>query len=104
MKYEIGDTVMLRSWDDLAKEFGEDYQGDIQVSELWAFGSNKHRYGHLATIMEVSNPLYSEAYVIEAWDGHIMNVDVAEIDHAVSAIQDESVLPTFTFADLYSTV
>lgn len=104
MKYEIGDTVMLRSWDDLAKEFGEDYQGDIQVSELWAFGSNKHRYGHLATIMEVSNPLYSEAYVIEAWDGHIMNVDVAEIDCVTGTVQAEAVHPILTFADLYRVV
>lgn len=53
MTYNIDDTVKLRSWDDLVKEFGEDDQGDIKIGNVWAFRSNKHCYGNLATyIME----------------------------------------------------
>ena len=42
MTYNIDDTVKLRSWDDLVKEFGEDDQGDIKIGNVWAFRSNKH--------------------------------------------------------------
>lgn len=104
MIFKIGDTVMLRSWDDLAKEFGEDNQGDIQIGEVWAFRSNKYRYGHLATIMEYANTYYCEIYLIKTEDGHYMNVDIAEIDYVVPVIQHDSVSPTLTFADLYSMV
>ena len=104
MTYIIDDTVKLRSWDDLAKEFGEDDQGDIKIGEVWAFSSNKHRYGHLATIMEYANYIDRETYVIKAWDGHLMMVDIAEIDCVTGTVQAEAVHPTLTFADLYSMV
>ena len=104
MTYNIGDTVRLRSWDDLAKEFGEDYQGDIRIGEVWAFCSNKHRYGHLATIMEYANSIDHETYVIRTWDGHLMMVDIAEIDCITGTAPTEAVRPTLTFADLYSMV
>ena len=104
MTYNIDDTVKLRSWDDLAKEFGEDNQGDIKIGEVWAFSSNKHRYGHLATIMDCANSLYSETYMIRTWDGHLMMVDIAEIDCVTGTVQDEAVHPILTFADLYSMV
>ena len=95
MTYNIGDIVRLRSWDGLAKEFGKDDHGDIRIGEVWAFCSNKHRYGHLATI---------EEYAVEAWDGHSMKVDIAEIDCITDTVQAEAVCPTLTFADLYSMV
>ena len=104
MTYNIDDTVKLRSWDDLAKEFGEDDQGDIEIGEVWAFRSNKHRYGHLATIMEYANYIDHEVYLIRTWDGHFMMVDIAEIDCVTGTVQDEPVHPTLTFADLYSMV
>ena len=104
MTYNIDDTVKLRSWDDLAKEFGEDNHGDIRIGEVWAFSSNKHRYGHLATIMDYANSLSSEIYVIRTWDGHFMMVDIAEIDCVTGTVQAEAVHPTLTFADLYSMV
>ena len=104
MTYNIDDTVKLRSWDDLAKEFGEDNQGDIKIGEVWAFSSNKHRYGHLATIMEYANSIDHETYVIKTWDEHLMMVDIAEIDCAIGTVQAEVVHPILTFADLYSMV
>lgn len=104
MTYNIDDTVKLRSWDDLAKEFGEDSQGDIKIGAVWAFRSNKHCYGHLATIMEYANSLSSETYVIRTWDGHFMMVDIAEIDCVTGTVQAEAVHPTLTFADLYRVV
>lgn len=104
MTYNIGDTVRLSSWDDLAKEFGEDNHGDIKIGEVLAFSSNKHRYGHLATIMEYANSIDHETYVIRTRDGHFMMVDIAEIDCVTGAVQDEPVHPTLTFADLYSMV
>ena len=104
MTYNIGDTVKLRSWDDLAKEFGEDNQGDIKIGEFWAFSSNKYCYGHLATIMEYANSIDHETYVIRTRDGHPMMVDIAEIDCVTGTAQAEAVRPTLTFADLYSMV
>ena len=104
MTYSIGDTVRLRSWDNLAKKFGEDQQGDIPIGEIWAFCSNKHRYGHLATISGYSHINHREIYLIRVWDGHLMNVDIAEIDCAIGTVQAEAVRPTLTFADLYSMV
>ena len=104
MTYNIDDTVKLRSWDDLAKEFGEDNQGDIKIGEVWAFSSNKHRYGHLATIMDYANSIDHETYVIKTWDGHLMMVDIAEIDCVTGTVQAEVVHPTLTFADLYRVV
>ena len=88
MTYNINDTVKLRSWDDLAKEFGED----------------NRRYGHLATIEEYANSIDHETYVIKTWDGHLMMVDIAEIDCITDMVQAEAVRPTLTFADLYSMV
>lgn len=104
MTYNIDDTVKLRSWDDLAKEFGEDNHGDIKIDEAWAFRSNKHRYGHLATIMERANFNHREIYLIRTWDGHLMTVNIAEIDCAIGTVQAEAVHPILTFADLYSMV
>lgn len=104
MTYNIDDTVKLRSWDDLVKEFGEDDQGDIKIGEVWAFRSNKHCYGNLATIMEYANSIDRETYVIITWDGHFMMVDIAEIDCVTGAVQDEPVHPILTFEDLYSMV
>lgn len=104
MTYNIGDTVKLRNWDDLAKEFGEDNQGDIKIGEVWAFSSNKCSYGHLATIEGYGHTYYRETYVIRTWDGHLMMVDIAEIDCIAGTIQAEAVRPTLTFADLYSMV
>lgn len=104
MTYNIDDTVKLRSWDDLVKEFGEDDQGDIKIGNVWAFGSNKHRYGNLATIMEYTNSIDRETYVIKAWDGHLMMADIAEIDCVTGTVQAEAVHPTLTFADLYRVV
>lgn len=104
MTYNIKDTVKLRNWDDLAKEFGEDDHGDIKIGNVWAFRSNKHRYGNLATIMEYANSIDRETYLIRTWDGHFMMVDIAEIDCVTGAVQDEPVHPTLTFADLYSMV
>ena len=104
MTYNVGDTVRLRSWDDLAKEFGEDNHGDIKIGGVWAFSSNKHCYGNLATIMEYANSIDRETYVIETWDGHFMMVDIAEIDCVTGTVQDETIHPTITFADLYSMV
>ena len=104
MTYNIGDTVRLRSWDDLAKEFGEDHHGDIKIGDVWAFSSNKHRYGHLATIMGYANSFDHKTYVIKTWDGHFMMVDIAEIDCVTGTVQAEAVHPTLTFADLYSMV
>lgn len=104
MTYNIKDTVKLRSWDDLAKEFGEDDQGDIKIGNVWAFRSNKYCYGNLATIIEYANSIDRETYVIETWDGHFMMVDIAEIDCVTGAVQDEPVHPILTFADLYSMV
>lgn len=104
MTYNIYDTVKLRSWDDLAKEFGEDNQGDIKIGEAWAFRSNKHRYGHLATIMERANFNHRETYLIKTWDEHLMMVDMAEIDCVTGTVQAEAVHPTLTFADLYRVV
>lgn len=104
MTYNIGDTVRLRSWDDLEKQFCKDDQGDIPIGEIWAFCSNKHRYGHLATIEGYVNGCYRETYWVETWDGHSIKVDIAEIDCVTDTVQAEAVCPTLTFADLYSMV
>lgn len=104
MTYNIYDTVKLRSWDDLAKEFGEDNQGDIKIGEVWAFCSNKRRYGRLATIEEYVHTFYRETYWVRTWDGYSMKVDIAEIDCIAGTVQAEAVRPTLTFADLYSMI
>lgn len=49
MKFNIGDRVKIRQWDDMASEFGVDNDGDIMIIE--SFVTNMaHLCGRTATI------------------------------------------------------
>lgn len=55
-KFETGDRVKFRSWEDMRKEFGLTKNGDIDVNEYAVFSIEmKHLCGTYATIAGFSN-------------------------------------------------
>lgn len=52
--FKIGDRVKIRLWDDMAKEFGTDWSGDIKCKPYFV-KAMKHLCGRTATIMCVEH-------------------------------------------------
>ena len=50
MIFSIGDTVIVKEWDDLVSEFGTDSDGDIDVGPSYFFRSMKCMYGKIGTV------------------------------------------------------
>ena len=48
-KFEVGQKVRIREWDDMKKEFGVDYTGDIETFPIFV-KDMKHLCGRTATI------------------------------------------------------
>lgn len=53
MKYEVGDKVLIRQWDDMVAEFGVDKDGDIKTHPISILaGTMKEFCGTAATIID----------------------------------------------------
>lgn len=67
-KYKIGDKIKIRSWDSMAKEYGVDDRGGIDVSgNPWFSPRMKEYCGRTLTIKEVTE--YGNYTTEEARDG-----------------------------------
>lgn len=53
MKYKVGDKVIIRSWEDMARQFGVDSCGDIMVKHLFTIGMRQY-CGTTMTIERIS--------------------------------------------------
>ena len=64
MNLKVGDKVTIRQWDDMAEEFGVDYDGDIKCKNI--FISDMRKYcGKTFTIVDIEDYLYPiPAYVL----------------------------------------
>lgn len=62
MKYKVGDKVRVREWDDMKKEFGVDYDGDIPGFGIYFFAKSMKKYcGKTVTIKEINSRGYDVA-------------------------------------------
>ena len=52
--FKVGDRVRIRQWDDMVKEFGVDFTGDIKCTR-WFTPLMKHLCGRIATIKSMSD-------------------------------------------------
>ena len=58
MNLKVGDKVTIRQWDDMAEEFGVDYDGDIKCKNI--FISDMRKYcGKTFTIVDIKGYLYT---------------------------------------------
>jgi hypothetical protein len=51
---QVGDFVMIRSWDDMVKEFGTDSYGDIPTLPIAILNSMKQYCGRFYTVESVT--------------------------------------------------
>ena len=57
-KFKVGDIVMIRHWDDMAREYGVDERGDIPM-RYCLFQKGMRQYcGAVATIREIEQEEY----------------------------------------------
>ena len=62
MKYKVGDKVKVREWDDMAKEFRIDEDGDIDTGRNCFFvGDMKKFCGKTVTIVASNGQVYKIA-------------------------------------------
>lgn len=55
-KYEVGDIVLIRDWDDMEREYGLDRVGDIEIPDGWYFFIDKKLWcGKTAPISSLAN-------------------------------------------------
>lgn len=68
-EYNIGDKLQIRSWEDMEKEFGATYDGDIDCLLLFC-GTMKYMCGKPFTVA-VKEPAYSEngRYIYHSSEG-----------------------------------
>lgn len=57
-KFKVGDTVMIRYWDDMAREYGEDKRGNIQMRYCMFPQESKEHCGRMASITEILDDEY----------------------------------------------
>lgn len=53
-RFQLGDTVTIRPWDDMVKEFGTDSFGEIPTLPITIFQSMKQYCGHFYTVESVT--------------------------------------------------
>ena len=58
MNLKIGDKVTIRQWDDMAEEFGVDYDGDIKRKSIFIPDMRKY-CGKTFTIVDIEGHLYT---------------------------------------------
>lgn len=51
---QVGDFIMIRPWDDMVKEFGTDFYGDIPTLPATIFQNMKQYCGHFYTVESVT--------------------------------------------------
>ena len=61
MKYKIGDTVKIRQWKDMKKEFGLDSFGNIKTKIIF-LTSMKEYCGKILKIMDIKPSSYENLY------------------------------------------
>lgn len=55
-KYEVGDIVLIRDWNDMEREYGLDRVGDIEIPDGWYFFIDKKLWcGKTAPISSLAN-------------------------------------------------
>lgn len=55
-KYEVGDIVLIRDWDDMEREYGLNKLGDIETPDGWCFSTNNKLWcGKVAPISGSAN-------------------------------------------------
>lgn len=61
-KFKVGDKVTIRSWDDMEKEYGTDYAGDIRVPCI--FSEDMKEYcGRKMTISGIRPAFFEDRYI-----------------------------------------
>ena len=58
MKHKVGDKVRVREWDDMAKEFVVDGNGDIRLDSIYFVEPMRKYCGKTATIMAIQGNYY----------------------------------------------
>lgn len=58
MKFKVGDKVRVRIWEDMEKEFGTDYDGDIKTTRYSFLKSMKNCCKRIVTIETVCGEFY----------------------------------------------
>ena len=58
MKYKVGDKVKVRSWEDMEKERGLDFDGDIKIGDIGFVRDMKEYCGKELTISAVYSSFY----------------------------------------------
>ena len=72
MKYKVGDKVKVREWDDMAKEFGVDSDGDIIGTGLYLFAKSMKKFcGKTVTIKKI----HASSYEINEINGAYAFID-----------------------------
>lgn len=51
---QVGDFIMIRPWDDMVKEFGTDFYGDIPTLPAAILPNMKQYCGHFYTVESVT--------------------------------------------------
>lgn len=97
MKYQIGDKVKVRKWDDMALEYGVDDDGDIKMP-IYFIKEMKQFCGKIITIKEKCVDLDDEE--------HYEIVEDAEQEFWFSddMFEDEFVSPILVGVDIYNFV
>lgn len=68
-KFNIGDRVRVRAWDDMVKEFGVDELGDIDTGYLYFVSDMESLCGATATV--------------KGFDGRDVNLDDWDLDENI---------------------
>ena len=56
MNLKVGDKVTIRQWDDMAEEFGVDYDGDIKCKNIFIPDMRKY-CGKTFTIVDIEGSI-----------------------------------------------
>ena len=71
MKFKVGDKAVVREWDDMAKEFSVDGDGDIKTGGKFHFNRAMRRYcGKTVTIVAIKETTHNEPFYEIADDGN----------------------------------
>lgn len=66
MKYKVGDKAIVREWDDMAKEYSVDDDGEIELSNEWCFAEDMKKFcGKTVTITGITREGDDPCYEID---------------------------------------
>ena len=69
LEYKVGDKAIVREWDDMAKEFSVDDDGEIELSNEWCFAEGMKKFcGKTVTITGITREGDDPCYEIDGGD------------------------------------